>query len=80
MSDLSQRHRTEIVLGLFMMMMSWIVIFLLVIEVYYLPPVETILVSIICYAVSVMGLALTTHGYFTALALKKRRKEKLESE
>ncbi|MEM4718257.1 MAG: hypothetical protein QXE81_05815 [Desulfurococcaceae archaeon] len=73
MSKETTNYTIEITIGLFLMFLAWIIIFLIVLQVIMPPADWVIALSIICYALSLMGLALSIHGLFSAIIVKRRR-------
>lgn len=66
----------EIAVGLALLFSSWLIVFLIAIGIIEIgSPEIRILASIVCYAVSVMGLALSSHGIFVRTSFKKMRKK-----
>jgi len=67
----------EIAVGLILMISSWLTILLIAVEAFTLPGSHwTIAVSILCYALSVIGLGLSTHGLYTRLYMEAEKRKK----
>lgn len=67
----------ELVVGLILLFASWFAIFLIVLGFISFPsPYTTIAVSILCYIVSIVGLALSSHGLMVIFAVRRTRRER----
>ncbi|MEM1694503.1 MAG: hypothetical protein QXW05_02910 [Ignisphaera sp.] len=67
----------EITVGLILLFFSWSLILIIAIDILALDSPETkIIASILCYALSVIGLALSSHGLFTRISIKKMKKDR----
>ncbi|MEM4481877.1 MAG: hypothetical protein QXK88_00810 [Desulfurococcaceae archaeon] len=63
-------EKLEIMIGSFMLFTGWFVTFLAVIRV--IP--SNIPLLLLCYALSIMGLALSIHGVVSLISTSKRKK------
>lgn len=70
-------YTVEIITGIFLMIIAWIVTFLLVLQVIKLPVDWLIIISIVCYVLSMIGLVLSLHGVFSAIIVKRRKPREL---
>lgn len=75
-----RKEELEIAVGTTLLFTSWLIIFLVVIEVIEPPSPELmILVSFLCYIASVVGLALASHGLVVRIIEKKRKQAQYSS-
>lgn len=64
------REKLEIIIGSLLLLAGWITTLLMVIKV--VPP--SVPLSLLCYAISIIGLALSTHGIVSLFLPRRKRK------
>jgi len=68
--------RTKITLGVSLMLLSFVLLFLMVINVLKLDSSSTIIFSFLLYTLSLIGLVLGLYGIHETIILKRRRESK----
>lgn len=76
MSSKHSRETLEVFIGSAFLFAGWFTIFLIVLDILDIKnPDLLIIISIVCYAISLTGLALAVHGLVTMFATKRSRRK-----
>lgn len=61
----------ELALGLVLLILGWILVFLMVV----FPNPYSLVISMVSYAISLLGLILALHGFTSRIIAKKKQRE-----
>ncbi|MEL9999945.1 MAG: hypothetical protein QXH02_00720 [Desulfurococcaceae archaeon] len=69
------KENLELLVGIALLFSGWLIIFLVVIRVFHIEnPDLLIAISLLCYALSLAGLALTSHGLVTMFIIRRKKR------
>lgn len=70
-----ENETIEIIFGFLMMFIAWITIFLVVLYPHRFMQEYLIVISLICYALTIIGFVIGMHGLFSKIAVERDKRK-----